>query len=95
MGYMIKDNLVIVIQWCEGSSFYKYLYVQEIKFQMFQLIDIVWQMVQGMDYLYVKNIIYRDMKFNNIFFYEGLIVKIGDFGLVIVKLCWSGFQQVE
>lgn len=38
-----------------------------------------------MDYLYVKLIIYRDFKSNNIFFYEDFIVKIGDFGLVIVK----------
>ncbi|XP_068883991.1 RAF proto-oncogene serine/threonine-protein kinase isoform X4 [Aphelocoma coerulescens] len=95
MGYMTKDNLAIVTQWCEGSSLYKHLHVQETKFQMFQLIDIARQTAQGMDYLHAKNIIHRDMKSNNIFLHEGLTVKIGDFGLATVKSRWSGSQQVE
>ncbi|KAJ7403033.1 Serine/threonine-protein kinase-transforming protein mil [Pitangus sulphuratus] len=89
MGYMTKDNLAIVTQWCEGSSLYKHLHVQETKFQMFQLIDIARQTAQGMDYLHAKNIIHRDMKSNR------LTVKIGDFGLATVKSRWSGSQQVE
>ncbi|XP_055045028.2 raf-1 proto-oncogene, serine/threonine kinase a isoform X1 [Misgurnus anguillicaudatus] len=95
MGYMTKDNLAIVTQWCEGSSLYKHLHVQETNFQMFQLIDIARQAAQGMDYLHAKNIIHRDMKSNNIFLHDGLTVKIGDFGLATVKARWSGSQQVE
>ncbi|KAM3914929.1 RAF proto-oncogene serine/threonine-protein kinase isoform 3-T6 [Leptodactylus fuscus] len=95
MGYMTKEKLAIVTQWCEGSSLYKHLHVQETKFQMFQLIDIARQTAQGMDYLHAKNIIHRDMKSNNIFLHEGLTVKIGDFGLATVKSRWSGSQQVE
>ncbi|XP_006004468.1 RAF proto-oncogene serine/threonine-protein kinase isoform X5 [Latimeria chalumnae] len=95
MGYMTKGNLAIVTQWCEGSSLYKHLHVQETKFQMIQLIDIARQAAQGMDYLHAKNIIHRDMKSNNIFLHEGLTVKIGDFGLATVKSRWSGSQQVE
>ncbi|RXN24117.1 RAF proto-oncogene serine threonine- kinase-like isoform X2 [Labeo rohita] len=89
MGYMTKDNLAIVTQWCEGSSLYKHLHMQETNFQMFQLIDIARQTAQGMDYLHAKNIIHRDMKSNS------LTVKIGDFGLATVKARWSGSQQVE
>ncbi|KAG7472870.1 hypothetical protein MATL_G00113830 [Megalops atlanticus] len=95
MGYMTKENLAIVTQWCEGSSLYKHLHVLETNFQMFQLIDIARQTAQGMDYLHAKNIIHRDMKSNNIFLHEGLTVKIGDFGLATVKARWSGCQQVE
>ncbi|XP_048872075.1 raf-1 proto-oncogene, serine/threonine kinase a isoform X2 [Brienomyrus brachyistius] len=95
MGYMAKDSLAIVTQWCEGSSLFKHLHVQETNFQMFQLIDIARQTAQGMDYLHAKNIIHRDMKSNNIFLHEGLAVKIGDFGLATVKSRWSGSQQVE
>uniref|UniRef100_A0A8B9HIQ4 RAF proto-oncogene serine/threonine-protein kinase n=1 Tax=Astyanax mexicanus TaxID=7994 RepID=A0A8B9HIQ4_ASTMX len=95
MGYMTKDNLAIVTQWCEGSSLYKHLHVLETNFQMFQLIEIARQTAQGMDYLHAKNIIHRDMKSNNIFLHEGLTVKIGDFGLATVKARWSGSHQVE
>ncbi|XP_036386105.1 RAF proto-oncogene serine/threonine-protein kinase isoform X2 [Megalops cyprinoides] len=95
MGYMTKDNLAIVTQWCDGSSLYKHLHVQETNLQMFQLIDIARQTAQGMDYLHAKNIIHRDMKSNNIFLHEGLTVKIGDFGLATVKARWSGSHQVE
>ncbi|XP_056590531.1 RAF proto-oncogene serine/threonine-protein kinase isoform X2 [Triplophysa dalaica] len=95
MGYMTKENLAIVTQWCEGSSLYKHLHVQETNFQMFQLIDIARQTAQGMDYLHAKNIIHRDMKSNNIFLHEGLTVKIGDFGLATVKARWTGSHRVE
>ncbi|XP_051804912.1 raf-1 proto-oncogene, serine/threonine kinase a isoform X3 [Acanthochromis polyacanthus] len=95
MGYMTKDNLAIVTQWCEGSSLYKHIHVLETNFKMIQLIDIARQTAQGMDYLHAKNIIHRDMKSNNIFLHEGLTVKIGDFGLATVKARWSGSHQVE
>ncbi|XP_023655336.2 RAF proto-oncogene serine/threonine-protein kinase isoform X4 [Paramormyrops kingsleyae] len=95
MGYMTKENLAIVTQWCDGSSLYKHLHVQETNLQMFQLIDIARQTAQGMDYLHAKNIIHRDMKSNNIFLHESLTVKIGDFGLATVKARWSGSHQVE
>ncbi|XP_047217638.1 raf-1 proto-oncogene, serine/threonine kinase a isoform X4 [Girardinichthys multiradiatus] len=95
MGYMTKDNLAIVTQWCEGSSLYKHIHVLETNFTMIQLIDIARQTAQGMDYLHAKNIIHRDMKSNNIFLHEGLTVKIGDFGLATVKSRWTGSNQVE
>uniref|UniRef100_A0A3Q3LKM2 RAF proto-oncogene serine/threonine-protein kinase n=1 Tax=Labrus bergylta TaxID=56723 RepID=A0A3Q3LKM2_9LABR len=95
MGYMTKDNLAIVTQWCEGSSLYKHIHVLETNFKIIQLMDIARQTAQGMDYLHAKNIIHRDMKSNNIFLHEGLTVKIGDFGLATVKARWSGSLQVE
>lgn len=95
MGYMTKDNLAIVTQWCEGSSLYKHIHVLETNFTMIQLIDIARQTAQGMDYLHAKSIIHRDMKSNNIFLHEGLAVKIGDFGLATVKSRWTGSHQVE
>lgn len=51
MGYMTKDNLAIVTQWCEGSSLYKHLHVQDTKLQLFQLIDIARQTAQGMEWV--------------------------------------------
>lgn len=49
MGYMTKDNLAIVTQWCEGSSLYKHIHVLETNLKMIQLIDIARQTAQGME----------------------------------------------
>lgn len=94
MGYVSKPQLSIVTQWCEGSSIYRHLHVQETKFNLVTLIDIARQTAQGMDYLHAKNIIHRDLKSNNIFLHD-MVVKIGDFGLATVKTRWSGGKQFQ
>jgi len=89
-----KGQLRIVTQWCEGSSLYKHLHVNEVgpQWELLNVIEIARQTSQGMDYLHAKNIIHRDLKSNNIFLHN-FIVKIGDFGLATVKSRWSGSGQ--
>jgi len=89
-----KGQLAIVTQWCEGSSLYKHLHVNEAKFELLNVIEIARQTSQGMDYLHAKNIIHRDLKSNNIFLHDdNFTVKIGDFGLATVKSRWSSSGQ--
>ncbi|XP_014252119.1 raf homolog serine/threonine-protein kinase phl [Cimex lectularius] len=94
MGYVSKPQLSIVTQWCEGSSIYRHLHVQEAKFSLLETLDIARQTAQGMDYLHAKSIIHRDLKSNNIFLHD-MVVKIGDFGLATVKSRWSGGKQFQ
>ncbi|KAK0399802.1 hypothetical protein QR680_003222 [Steinernema hermaphroditum] len=92
MGTIKEPFLGIVTQWCEGSSLYKHIHINEpkVEFSMASIIEISKQIGQGMNYLHSKNIIHRDLKSNNIFLTEDNTVKIGDFGLATVKSRWSG-----
>lgn len=95
MGCVSKPSLAIVTQWCDGSTLFKHIHVNETRFELNTLIDIARQVAQGMDYLHAKNIIHRDLKSFNIFLHEDLSVKIGDFGLATAKARWSAEQQSE
>jgi len=91
-----KGQLAIVTQWCEGSSLYKHVHVNEARFELLNIIEIARQTSQGIDYLHAKNIIHRDLKSNNIFLHDdNFTVKIGDFGLATVKTRWSSSGQFK
>uniref|UniRef100_A0A1I7YVJ5 Raf homolog serine/threonine-protein kinase n=1 Tax=Steinernema glaseri TaxID=37863 RepID=A0A1I7YVJ5_9BILA len=95
MGFIRNPFLGIVTQWCEGSSLYRHIHVNEpkVEFSMAHIIEISKQIGQGMNYLHSKCIIHRDLKSNNIFLTYDNTVKIGDFGLATVKSKWSAGTQ--
>ncbi|PIC33736.1 hypothetical protein B9Z55_013613 [Caenorhabditis nigoni] len=100
MGWVREPEIAIITQWCEGSSLYRHIHVQEprVEFEMSAVIDILKQVSLGMNYLHSKNIIHRDLKTNNIFLMDDMsTVKIGDFGLATVKTKWTvnGGQQQQ
>ncbi|KAI6229635.1 Non-specific serine/threonine protein kinase [Aphelenchoides besseyi] len=86
-GVIREPEFAIVTQWCQGSSLYRHIHVNEprVEFDMHTVLEICKQIAQGMCYLHSKNVIHRDLKSNNIFLAEGTTVKIGDFGLATVK----------
>lgn len=67
IGCFLSDQLAIVTEWCPGSSLYRHLHVDEVLWDMCQLIDIARQTSTGMEYLHAKDILHRDLKSNNIF----------------------------
>jgi len=85
MACIVKPYLAIITQWCEGNSLYHRLHVAEDELEMITIVIILKQISEGMDYLHARNIHHRDLKSKNIFFHNGLHVKIGDFGLAVMK----------
>ena len=82
------NNLIAIItQWCDGSSLFNHIHVVESAFETVDLVEITIQISHGMNYLHGHKIIHRDLKSSNIFLLDdkSLIVKIGDFGLAMIK----------
>ena len=49
MGWTSKPQLTIVTQWCDGSTLFRHLHVNENKFEMYKIIDICRQTAQGVE----------------------------------------------
>ncbi|XP_029655719.1 DNA-directed RNA polymerase II subunit RPB2-like [Octopus sinensis] len=84
--------MAIVTEWCEGSSLYKSLHVEELIFEPFTILYIARQLAEGMAYLHSKSIIHCDLKSNSFVendyedvFMDVGVIKIGDFGLSAVR----------
>lgn len=85
MGCICKPYLAIITQLCDGQSLYQRLHMEEDPIEIFTIVIICRQTSEAMDYLHARNILHRDLKSRNIFFHNGLHVKIGDFGLAVMR----------
>ena len=49
-----KKMLAIITQWCEGSSLYRHIHVDDTRFELLNTIEIARQTSQGMEYVYYR-----------------------------------------
>eukprot|EP00117_Sycon_ciliatum_P041564 scpid62862/ scgid30376/ Serine/threonine-protein kinase-transforming protein Rmil len=90
VGCIVEPSLAIITQWCEGSSLYQHLHVNELQDSMQDLTEIARQTALAMEYLHARRILHRDLKSNNIFLLEDKTVKVGDFGLATIQMSFGG-----
>lgn len=67
IGCILHPYFAIVTEWCPGSSLYRHLHVEEVDWDVKELVNIAKQTATGMEYLHARDILHRDLKSNNIF----------------------------
>lgn len=95
-SFIDNDNLIIVMEYCEGGDLKKHLFkFQKIKSTYFPE-DIIWkyfiELCLGLNELHKRNILHRDLKSMNIFLNCENKIKIGDLGIAKV-VNKSGFAH--
>jgi serine/threonine protein kinase len=81
LGYCEKDNnLVVVVEYCDGGSLDKTLFDSDVKLSKKDQINIIWNIAKGIYHLHVNNIIHRDLAARNILIARD-VPKISDFGM--------------
>ena len=64
-----------------GYFFYKKAFEDICKYEYVQKLELMEQVVEGIEYLHKKNIVHRDLKPSNLMFDKDGTVKIIDFGI--------------
>lgn len=70
----------IVLEYIQGQNF-KEAFEEICKYEYAQKLDLMEQVVEGIEYLHKKNIVHRDLKPSNLMINKEGVVKIIDFGI--------------
>lgn len=70
----------IVLEYIKGKTF-KEAYADICRYDYYQKLELMEQVVEGIEYLHKKEIVHRDLKPSNIMFDQDNTVKIIDFGI--------------
>ena len=75
-----KDKIYLVLEYCEGKELFDYI-VDNQKLIEYEACRIFQQLINGVEYLHVQNVVHRDLKPENILLDMDLNIRISDFGL--------------
>jgi NIMA (never in mitosis gene a)-related kinase len=74
-----KDDLCLILEYCENGTLDSYLKQKE-SLSVAEMLTMCWQLCEGVAFLHKNNIVHRDLKSTNIFLRKDKTIKIGDFG---------------
>lgn len=76
-----RDKIYLVMEFVQGGDFFDYM-IKRGKLQEAQAKHVMWQMLQGIDYLHANNIVHRDIKPENVLVVSTspLTIQLTDFG---------------
>lgn len=74
----------IVLEYIKGQTFNE-IYEDICRYDYAQKLELMSQVVEGIEYLHKKNIVHRDLKPSNLMIDKGGVVKIIDFGISKLK----------
>jgi len=75
------DNLYIVMEYVEGMNLYEYYKYKHGKINIKEIIEIIYQIINGLIYLHSIGVIHRDIKMENILIGKDKSIKIADYGI--------------
>lgn len=78
--FTTNHNYYLIFEFCEYGDLKNYIYKENPILDEQDILFIMKQIKNGLEYLYNENIIHRDLKPQNILVTDNLIIKISDFG---------------
>ena len=88
-----KKKLYIQMEYCAGDSLRTYIEMENVNAE--ENWRILRQILEGLDYIHRQGLIHRDLKPANIFLDKNKNVKLGDFGLAVMKKKDGGLPEPE
>ena len=74
-----KNDIFLVLEYCETDL--KRQFLAQPKMTASQVKHLIFQLLNGLDFLHSRNVAHRDIKPSNLLIKNGKILKIADFGL--------------
>ena len=81
-----QNYIIFGLQFCPNGNLYQLLHEDHILSEE-KAKFVFYQILEGMEYLHSQNILFRDLKLENILFDEEGNIKITDFGLSKPDIC--------